>query len=314
MALKDSTVSLHDSGALSTLTTSTGSYAEEDYAFEDASDMLSDGTVLTMNADVDPSAVDMSVAFLPQPEEIKAMSILVPSQVTAMQYVVSQARPLSEKAIPRLVQRVHALGFDKPEERVRQCLRYIRDVAPLIVHFNCDRVLQFFVKDTHYRNQFETHMSGGWYAEGHGQRIEWEDRIFHRSYPKDCIGFDRPKYGVLNVLNDPAGVGSCSGYGDSFLVLRGCRLRTSFASCDTSNSNVQISSCEWYAHVLMEYSDNELRNTLEVAADPAKPGNSSCIRYLPKQLQGEAILLFFFCLISVWWEGANVIWFSWVRF
>ena len=32
--------------------------------------------------------------------------------------------------------------------------------------------------------------------------------------------FDRVKYGVLNITNDPAGVNCCSMYGESFLVIK----------------------------------------------------------------------------------------------
>ena len=67
---------------------------------------------------------------------------------------------------------------------------------------------------------------------------------------------------------------SCTHYGDSFLVLKRVRLRTSFASCDTACDSAQISSCEWYAHVLMEYQDNEILDTLTAAQNPTNFGSS----------------------------------------
>ena len=36
-------------------------------------------------------------------------------------------------------------------------LQWIRQDAPIIIHVNLDHVLQFLVKDTHYRNLFEIH-------------------------------------------------------------------------------------------------------------------------------------------------------------
>ena len=44
---------------------------------------------------------------------------------------------------------------------------------------------------------------------------------------------ERVKYGVLCLTADPAGVARCAQYGRSYLVLRGCRLRASFADQDT---------------------------------------------------------------------------------
>lgn len=50
--------------------------------------------------------------------------------------------------------------------------RYIRDEAPVIIHFKMDNILKFLVKDTHYRNQFETNTSGGYLS--HTSRVDWE--------------------------------------------------------------------------------------------------------------------------------------------
>ena len=40
-------------------------------------------------------------------------------------------------------------------------LLWVRREAPIIIHVKLDSVLHHLVKDTHYRNQFETHTSGG---------------------------------------------------------------------------------------------------------------------------------------------------------
>lgn len=38
---------------------------------------------------------------------------------------------------------------------------YIENYAPIIIHIHITKHMQFFVKDTHYRNQFETGKSSG---------------------------------------------------------------------------------------------------------------------------------------------------------
>ena len=68
-------------------------------------------------------------------------------------FQVSRARPLSERAVPQLVTRLKHLNVAEPENAVKLILRYIRDVAPIIIHFNCDLCMSYFIKDTHYRNQ-----------------------------------------------------------------------------------------------------------------------------------------------------------------
>jgi len=75
-------------------------------------------------------------------------------------------------------------------------LQWVRREAPIIVHLNLDRVLQFLVKDTHYRNLFETGTGSG--SLDKTARGSWEDRIFNSLY-KHSPPFERVKYGVLNI-------------------------------------------------------------------------------------------------------------------
>ena len=44
---------------------------------------------------------------------------------------------------------------------LHRTLQWVRSASPIIIHINLDRVLQFLVEDTHYRNRFETGTSGG---------------------------------------------------------------------------------------------------------------------------------------------------------
>ena len=71
--------------------------------------------------------------------------------------------------------------------------------------------------DTHYRNQFETGTSGG--SLSRTSRVDWENRLFNGMYDSSP-DFDRVKYGVLNITNDPHGVQCCSQYGECYFVLK----------------------------------------------------------------------------------------------
>ena len=103
-------------------------------------------------------------------------------------------------------------------------LKYIRDDAPIIIHFNSQKVLEKFVNDTHYRSQFETVAHGAPYTKS---RVAWESKLFGTHYD-NSKAFERCKYGVLNILSDIKGVPSCYGYGQCFFVLKEVRLRTTF--------------------------------------------------------------------------------------
>ncbi|CAJ1350548.1 unnamed protein product [Effrenium voratum] len=110
-----------------------------------------------------------------------------------------------------------------------------------------------------------------------------------------CKDFERPKYGVLNVHNDYRGVVRAKQYGlwgDCYMVLRDARLRTTFSPEDSANLKAERLAClDYYAHVLHEYTDDELRETLKVATT-GKLGSSDAIlakglKYKEAQYHGE---------------------------
>eukprot|EP01064_Diplonema_japonicum_P030665 TRINITY_DN5276_c0_g1_i1.p1 TRINITY_DN5276_c0_g1~~TRINITY_DN5276_c0_g1_i1.p1 ORF type:complete len:936 (+),score=110.25 TRINITY_DN5276_c0_g1_i1:254-3061(+) len=217
--------------------------------------------------------VERSKLFLPPRDELEAVETYCDSlQKQAISNFVKKAKASHEKVLNNLREKVCKLSIKGTsskwtEDHLQKLLLWIRDEAPIIIHvpFDADGRMEKFLKDTHYRNQFETKISRGTldFSET-GSRAGWEDRIFNKDYSK-AVAHQRPKYGCLNIVNDPRGISSATSYGDSYIVLKGCRLRTSFADKDSSCTDAQIASCEYHAHVLNKYSDQELQRVLEVA-------------------------------------------------
>jgi hypothetical protein len=168
----------------------------------------------------------------------KEQGLLNAMQLSAVQWVQKQAQRMTEEKHPMVVDKFTRLGFS--EEDLKSVNRFIRNEAPIIVHVQLDECLKFLLKDTHYRNQFETNTSHGTLS--HSTRTGWEDRMFNRIY-HDAPGFQRVKYGVLNMSNSPSGVRACKAYGDSYLLLnQNVRLRTTFANMDTGCDQASFSS------------------------------------------------------------------------
>merc|ERR1740129_2088387 len=120
-------------------------------------------------------------------------------------------------------------------------------------------MLEHLDTDTHYRNQFETASSSGLFSP--------ETR-------------ERCKYGVLNVMKDHRGVMACEQYGDSYLVLKDVRLRCTFSPFDSANmKSNKLAVLDYYGHVLSDYSDAELHETIKVArsGDATILGNSEIV-------------------------------------
>ena len=112
-------------------------------------------------------------------------------------------------------QRIGKLGYSI--EDLNNLQYYIENYAPIIIHCHVAKHMQFFVKDTHYRSQFETNKSSG--SLSRASRTTWEDRMFDKKYSK-AKDFERVKYGVINFTNDPKGVKSCTSYGPSYMLLK----------------------------------------------------------------------------------------------
>lgn len=224
------------------------------------------------------------------PSEFREAARLMTCQQNAVRHIRLLAKKNHEEALPKLQQRVARLGGGITEDQLWLTLAWIRELAPVIVHLNLDKMLQFMERDTHYRNQFETASSGGLLKPA--VREKWEKDLFGGCYDR-ATGFERPKYGVQNVMNDPRGVVKCAQYGDSYFILKGARLRCTFSPEDSANLKAdRLAVLDFYGHVLNEYTDDELRETIKVANSPdaallGDSGKVGNMKYKEAQIHGE---------------------------
>jgi len=86
----------------------------------------------------------------------------------------------------------------------------------------------------------------------------------------------------------------CKQYGDSYMILKDVRLRCTLSPQDSANLPARrLAVLDYYAHVLLEYSDKELKETIRVAEKgDEKVGNSEQViekwgMYKEAQLHGE---------------------------
>lgn len=224
---------------------------------------------------------------VPQSELIAA-SQMEDCQKRAIKHIRTLAKSNHEAALPRVQSRVKKLGYT--DNDLWMTLAWIRELAPIIVHTNLDKMMKWMEEDTHYRNQFETATSGGLLKPA--VREKWERDLFGGCYEK-AQHCDRCKYGVQNVMNDYRGVTKCKQYGDSYFVLKDARLRCTFSPEDSANLKAnRLAVLDFYAHVLSEYNDVELKETLKIAnsGDAALLGDSDKVgnmKYKEAQIHGE---------------------------
>lgn len=224
------------------------------------------------------------------PSEQQVVKSLTPCQQKAMFEVRRQAAFNHNEVLQDLKARCAEIGISDVE--LWSTLTWVRDMAPIHIHVNLDTVGEFLEKDTHYRNQFETKSSEGLLDEN--VRDEWEHDLFAGSYD-GATPFERPKYGVMDVMNDHRGIVGARQYGDSYLTLKDVRLRCTFAPEDSGGIvGSRLAVLDQYAHVLLEYSDDELREVARVANAPEGSedhiGDSTKLQdycYKEAQIHGE---------------------------
>ena len=113
--------------------------------------------------------------------------------------------------------------------------------------------------------------------------------LTQRSLDRDSSPQERVKYGSLNVVRDPCGIAvAAKQYGASYVQLRSsCRMRATYADKDTSHADkpAVLASCEDHAHILMRYSDDELRAVLEVSLGERLFVDSEAVVSVYKEVQ-----------------------------
>lgn len=131
--------------------------------------------------------------------------------------------------------------------------QYTYREVPLIVHVHISKHMALYLKDTHYRNQFETGKSSG--CTDLTRRSKWETRMFFKKYDKMDKTL-RVKYGTVNLTNDPKGVNACRYYGNSyFLLKKHVRDRCTITDKDSSEESSLIGTFKFCYHILNRLSD-----------------------------------------------------------
>jgi len=219
--------------------------------------------------------------------ELVEVEKLVDCQKKAVRHIRQLAAANHARALPQLQERCKKLGYTDVD--LWTTLAFIREQAPVVVQIHLHKLMDFFEKDTHYRNQFETGTSHGTLSGS--TRQGWERNLFGDAYD-GAAGFDRPKYGVLNMMNDHRGVRRASQYGESYFILKDVRLRVTCSPKDSSGCNAQhLAVLDYFAHVLLEFNDNNLREVCDVANGKALSADSSRLDYYKEiQIHGEVKL------------------------
>jgi len=291
----------------------------EDVAHEAASTRATGGVAKSVKrqaasrAKAEGKSVSAASVLCGRPLEVAgtaALARLNETQAHALAHATRSAKTLSRAAHAPLVARLAALGFGEAD--LARCLAYMRDEAPATVNFHPDKALSLavnradlktphysvtvdrtrtvidaFLADSLYRNQFETGVtSGASTAFPGGSRDEWEKTIFRGDYHEHAlVPGERPRYGAINVELKMAG--PASQYGSCYFVLKPeVRARVTITpknSCTCEASDVgTLASCE---HVLAGMPEERLKALMDAAVHGTRSTERSW-SYVEMQIHG----------------------------
>jgi hypothetical protein len=235
-------------------------------------------------------------APMPEMSEIKVLTAPTAPTATLVSVdyreVLKVLRSAAEKAhlaaYPRLLQRSIKLGFD--EMAVLMALTYIREHAPLVIHFQ-PTLLSMFTKVERYMNGYEI----GRYSTVRNERCPRfmaESRVLQTLY--DCAKpEDRVKYGALNISGDPEGATRAHSYGSAYLLLKPhMRSRITITPADSFGCMAnQLATPENYAHVLCDSltTDADLKQALSISTVLNHPQASVEDTYREIQIHGPLL-------------------------
>ena len=252
---------------------------------DDQVDMESKSLALALQLQQEEDAIDTTKLALLDKQQVLQM-LDEQTERRAYLQVQARARELHQQALPALRERVRELGMD--EMALQYCLDYIRDDAPICIHFKPE-TLPVLNRDSHYRSLFETGVSGG--CRSTERRKKWETLLFDGAYDF-ALPEQRPKYGCLNISGDIRGVRAARAYGSCAITLASTvRYRSTFSDRDTGNHIRELSGLathDYYAHILLQYPDNDLKAILNVSRLGGAP--SRCQQYKEVQIHGPICL------------------------
>lgn len=231
--------------------------------------------------------------------------------------VRAKAKERSKAAHGPLLEMAKGLGYSEAD--VVKALKYIKDKAPVTINFHPDKALRLsthrysygttttdtplpdysvavdrdtaklvdaFMVDGHYKNQFETGVtSGSSTAYPGGSRDKWEKTIFEDGYHgHDLIPAERPKYGGMNAARYPGG--PAKSYGSCFFVLKpGARERATFTAGNSSGRRAEhVGTVESFKHVLKDAS--MFKDIMEVALGKREHTTGGGWGYIEAQVHG----------------------------
>jgi hypothetical protein len=188
---------------------------------------------------------------------------------TVLHEVRLEAERAHHGAYASLLKRCLALNYTEPA--VLRMLTYIREYAPLVIHFR-PQLLTAFTATSEYHSCYGRGPMAYQRLKPDNARANAENLMFGKRY-NNALGRERVKYGALNICADPQGSAPAHSYGDAYLLLKPhMRMRVTVTPCDSfalTDASPKVATPDNFAHLLadkLHVTDADLRQALEIGS------------------------------------------------
>lgn len=213
--------------------------------------------------------------------------LLTQTQKKALAYSLKKSKLFSKNVYPQLFEKFINLNYT--EKELENTINYVKNHVSITINVNLVKSLQYLCNDTHYRNLFETNISGG--STSIPGRSAWEDTLFNKIYNTSTAHYERVKYGAINITNNPKGITACTGYGKSYFLLKDtCKKRTTFVFGDSSKQDIHIATFRHFNSVLYYINNNLLREIVQIANKKCEYSTLNYSPYIEAQIHGPVQL------------------------
>lgn len=210
---------------------------------------------------------------------------LTKTQKEAIAFCNKKAKIYSKGVLPNLHAKLVDKGLSK--EDILKVFKYFKNV-PLIIHFNPTKTLHFLEKDGIVKNLFQVNASGG--CTNKLSRLSWETKLFNGIYD-NSPAHEKVKYGTLNLTSNPIGVSVCTGYGNSYLLLKSdVKKRVSFVFDDSSRQDYHIATFKHFFNIIYYSNDKLLNEMIDIALNKKSYSDYSYSPYVEAQIHGKVSL------------------------
>lgn len=185
---------------------------------------------------------------------------LTKAQKKAYKYCKAKAKIHSNQTKGLVLIRFLENGYT--EDDYNTVINNIKNCVRITINIYIKTILQHMLNDKYIKNGYETgRFLNVLFDVKSNSRSQWESNLFNKEYD-NAEGYERVKYGALNILNEPNGISQCKYYGDSFFVLKNdLKNRISFVCGDSASQMLHICTFK-YCEQLLIHPTNEHFNAI----------------------------------------------------